>query len=303
MALHDRYRAQVRLLLRLVPFIDSEPCFALKGGTAINLFVRELPRLSVDLDLVYLPMTSRDEALSDIHSSLGRIADAVGEKLGNVHVTRSWKNKEDALRLVVQEGTAQVKIELSPVLRSTVCEPERREVSSHVEDEFGYAEALVLSFPELYAGKICAALDRQHPRDLFDMWLLLKNEGITSDIRKLFLVYLVSHKRPAEELLFPTHRPLDDLFRGEFQGMTRETISLEEIESARSEMLRKIQSSLEEDEKHFLVSFHRNRPEWERLGLSGIENLPAIRWKLHNIGRMPESKMREAASRLEERLW
>lgn len=48
------YRRQVQLLVRVLPLVDTEKCFALKGGTAINLFYRALPRLSVDIDLLYI---------------------------------------------------------------------------------------------------------------------------------------------------------------------------------------------------------------------------------------------------------
>ena len=56
MAFREVYRRQVQLLIRVLPSIAEEACFALKGGTAINLFVRDMPRLSVDIDLTYLPV-------------------------------------------------------------------------------------------------------------------------------------------------------------------------------------------------------------------------------------------------------
>jgi len=58
----DIYRSQVELLLRVLPYVAKEKVFALKGGTAINLFVRDLPRLSVDIDLTYLPFEDRATA-------------------------------------------------------------------------------------------------------------------------------------------------------------------------------------------------------------------------------------------------
>jgi len=61
-----QYRAQVDLLLQTIPFIAEENIFALHGGTAINLFVRDMPRLSVDIDLTYLPIDNRKKALSNI---------------------------------------------------------------------------------------------------------------------------------------------------------------------------------------------------------------------------------------------
>ena len=74
MPVDERYRRQVALLVRTLPFVAEERCFALKGGTAINLFVRDLPRVSVDIDLTYLPVASRDESLRDVDAALRRIA-------------------------------------------------------------------------------------------------------------------------------------------------------------------------------------------------------------------------------------
>jgi hypothetical protein len=62
------------LLIRLIPIIEKEACFALKGGTAINLFVPDFPRLSVDIDLAYLPLESRDLALANVRDAFIPIA-------------------------------------------------------------------------------------------------------------------------------------------------------------------------------------------------------------------------------------
>jgi|SRR5690606_23808280 len=68
------YYKQVQLLVQVLPLLDSEKCFALKGGTAINLFFRELPRLSVDIDLLYLPSEGREESLKNIRAALTRLS-------------------------------------------------------------------------------------------------------------------------------------------------------------------------------------------------------------------------------------
>src|SRR3546814_8488620 len=87
-------------------------------------------------------------------------------------------------------------IEVSPVLRGTVFPPGLRSVSPAVEARFGFAEMQLVSEADLYAGKIAAALDRQHPRDLFDIHFMFANEGISDDLFKAFLIHLVSHPRP-----------------------------------------------------------------------------------------------------------
>src|SRR5260370_18206595 len=74
MAFHETYRKQVALLVRTLPLIAEEACFALKGGTAINLFIRDMPRLSVDIDLTYVPLQPYDTSLAAIDAAMGRIA-------------------------------------------------------------------------------------------------------------------------------------------------------------------------------------------------------------------------------------
>ncbi|MEX5486892.1 nucleotidyl transferase AbiEii/AbiGii toxin family protein [Proteus mirabilis] len=189
------YYKQVQLLIQVLPFVAKQQCFALKGGTAINLFVRDFPRLSVDIDLVYLPMKSRDDALQEICDALDAISSDLKIAFKDIELTEAYRSKRDALRLIVARNGVQIKVELSPVLRGTVYEPKLMEVCASVEDEFGYVKMPVVDLADLYAGKICAALDRQHPRDLFDVKWLLENEGLTDEIRKALLVYLSSHNR------------------------------------------------------------------------------------------------------------
>lgn len=196
----ERYIDQVALLLRAIPQIAPEADFALKGGTAINLFVRDLPRLSVDIDLVYLPVADREASLRAVSDGLDRIAERLEAR--GLKVERHLL--ADGKRLIVHSGGAAIKIEVSPVLRGTVYPPETRTVAAAVEDRFGFAEMQVVSLPDLYAGKIAAALDRQHPRDLFDIHHLLAHGGIDEPLFRAFLIYLVSHPAPSTNSSPPT---------------------------------------------------------------------------------------------------
>ncbi len=78
-----------------------------------------------------------------------------------------------------------------------------------------------LQFQKRVKDEICAALDRQHPRDLFDVKLLLDNEGITDKIRTAFIVYLISHNRPMNELLNPTFQDISHQYTSEFTEINR----------------------------------------------------------------------------------
>jgi len=296
----SHYYRQVQLLLRLIPFVARHDCFALKGGTAINLFVRDFPRLSVDIDLVFLPMMERHEALQTIKHHLETLASTIMTSIDNTRVIRSFQDKADALRLLVERDGVQIKIELSPVLRGTVYEPLVMPVSEAVEEEFGFAEMAVVSFADLYAGKICAALDRQHPRDLFDIKQLLDNEGLTVDLRKAMLVYIISHPRPIAELLRPHFKDISAVYEGEFRNMADQDIPQAELEAAREQLVRLIHTSLTPQERAFLLSFKNRTPDWSLLELSGIDRLPAVRWKLQNLTKMPSEKHVEAYIRLEK---
>lgn len=148
-------------------------------------------------------------------------------------VTSVQANRDDELRVLIRSPQAQIKVEVSPVIRGTVHAPQERDVVTLVEDDFGFASIAVVALPDLYGGKICAALDRQHPRDLFDVMLMLREEGLTREIFEGFLVYLISHRRPISELLIPRWKPFTELFQAEFAGMTREPVTLEQVAATR----------------------------------------------------------------------
>lgn len=292
------YYKQVQLLMQVLPFVAKQACFALKGGTAINLFVREFPRLSVDIDLVYLPIKARDEALDEICEALDVISADLKTAFKDAEITEAYKSKRDSLRLIVARNGVQIKVELSPVLRGTVYEPRLMEVCEAVEEEFGYVEVPVVALADLYAGKICAALDRQHPRDLFDVKWLLDNEGLTDEIRKAFLVYLSSHNRPMAELLKPQYKELSAIYAGEFANMAETDVPLEELVAVRERLVELIHQGLTESEKGFLLSFKSREPDWALLGLDGVSELPAIKWKQINLAKMPENKHKLALEKL-----
>ena len=292
------YYQQAQFLVRILPLVFTEECFALKGGTAINLFIRNLPRLSVDIDLVYLPFNSRADALNEIHQALSRIAENLENTFQGIRVHRSFEDKNDALRLIVSLNNVQIKVELSPVLRGTVFEPEHRMVCDSVEEQFGFVEIPVVSLEDLYGGKICAALDRQHPRDLFDIWQLLSNEGISDTIRKTSLVYIISHPTPISELIDPRLKDITSIFQGEFSGMTVEPVTLQELERSREALIKSRQSGITANEKEFLVSFKNGTPDWTLLELDNIEKLPAVQWKLQNLSRMNPQNKKKALEKL-----
>ncbi|SPJ33592.1 nucleotidyl transferase AbiEii/AbiGii toxin family protein [Kushneria phyllosphaerae] len=301
MPVDARYHEQVRLLVSLLPFLNDEPCFALKGGTAINLFVQPLPRLSVDIDLAYLPLEPRDEALQRCREALGRLSEAFNARLPGVRAELQ-ENRRDELRILVRRERSQVKVEVSPVLRGTLHPPQERDVVGAVEDDYGFAAVQVVSLPDLYGGKICAALDRQHPRDLFDVKLLLDQGGLDRSVFEGFLVYLLGHPRPLNEVINPRFKPLEDVYRQEFVGMAGADIPLQQLEDARHELLTRLSQLMTDEDVRFLLSFKQGAPDWSLLPHNGIDRLPAVRWKLANIQKMHPDKHHESLTLLEEAL-
>ena len=301
MPVSELCRRQVALLVNAIPFVAGETCFALKGGTAINLFVRDMPRLSVDLDLTYLPLAERAASLHEIDAAMRRIADRIARGIGGARVNLAVLERERCVnKLIVRARGVQIKIEVTPVLRGCVYEPDLRPVSRSVEDEFGYAEIQVVSFADLYAGKIVAALDRQHPRDLFDVRDLLATEGIDDDLRKAFIAYLVSHNRPMAEVLSSARRDISDEFARGFNGMSATPVGLDDLIRTREELIRIVVGDMPVAHRHLLLSIKQGKPEWTLLGLPGVERLPAIKWRLANLARMDTGKRAAALARLAE---
>ncbi len=298
MAFSDIYRKQVSLLVRTLPYVAEEPCFALKGGTAINLFIRDMPRLSVDIDLTYLPVEPRSKSLAAISAAMARIKARIQAGIKPTELIEA--GVEGAVtKLFIRADGVQIKIEVTPVLRGCVFEPEMRTVSPQVEEAFGFAEMRVVSFADLYAGKIVAALDRQHPRDLFDVRDLLAHEGLSDELRSAFIVYLLSHGRPMFEVLAPTRKELAGEFARGFAGMTDEPVSLEELSAAREMLIEGIVGNMPDAHRRFLVSFEKGQPEWGLLGVPAAADLPAVKWRQQNLDTLSAAQRAALVENLE----
>ena len=278
------YKAQVDLLLQVLPNIAKKETFALKGGTAINLFVRDMPRLSVDIDLTYLPLDSRTSALNNIQDGLKRIKTNLEKNITGIKVQTVSLNKGTDVKLNCQRNNAQIKIEVNTIKRGNVFPTQLLQVADSVQNEFEkFAATQIVSMTELYVRKICAAIDRQHPRDIFDVKLLLENEGLTDDIWQGFKIGLISHYKPINELLSPIlkdHRPA---FNNQFSGMTSIPFTYEDYIYTREQLVKTIKEKLTEKDKKFLVSFEQGEPDWSLFPIPVLKVLPAVNWKLLNI--------------------
>ena len=262
----------------------------------------------MDIDLAYLLIEVRRSSLHGIEAALQRIGGRIRAAVPSATVNAvSLRTEGTVNRLFVRDSGIQVKIEVTPVLRGCVYEPRDRAVSTGVEERFGFAAMQVLSFADLYAGKLVACLDRQHPRDLFDIAGVLSNEGIDERLRTAFVVYLISHGRPLAELLAPARRELGDEFARGLAGMVETSVALEDLIRTdlirtREEMVTEVVGGMSEEHRTFLASFESGKPDWSLLGVPHARTLPAVRWRMMKLVRLDPGQRADQIGRLERAL-
>ena len=275
--MNQNYIDTVRLLLAIAPAVFESGRFAMKGGTALNLFVQEMPRLSVDIDLVFVDhRPDREAALQVIASELAAVQATLALKGYRAHLPADARG--DDVKLVVSNGVAQVKVEVNVVFRGTALPTEHRSLVGSAQDLFTTDLAVpVLTTPELYGSKLVAAMDRQHPRDIFDVMHMLYRFGWQPAFIDCFVVYLAGHNRPVHEVLFPKIKSLEPTFTNEFTGMTQLRV------------LQELPQQLTRAHRDFLLSLVRGDPDWELMPMPHLRELPAIQWKLMNLSRLKKN--------------
>ncbi|MHA7865203.1 nucleotidyl transferase AbiEii/AbiGii toxin family protein [Flagellimonas marinaquae] len=273
----NNYKQQVSLLLQVLPEVAKEPDFALHGGTAINLFVRDMPRLSVDIDLTYIPIEDRKTSFKNIINGLDNIKTKLEKVLPEATITL----KKETLKLQITTVNAQVKLEVNQINRGVMSETVTLPLCEKTQEEFdAFCAVPVVPLGQLYGGKICAALDRQHPRDLFDVKYMMENEGFTDEIKKGFLLFLLSSNRPLHEMLHPNFIDQRKTLLNQFEGMSPEPFTYGDFEKIRKGLIKEIHQNLTDEDKEFLLSFGNGNPIWD---IYDFERFPAVQWKLQNL--------------------
>lgn len=239
-----------------------------------------MPRLSVDIDLQYIYIDDRKTAFTNINNAIHRIVN----NLNYVQIDAEiQKGANDICKIICSNEITSIKIEPNYVIRGCITPPEFMQNSLKVQETYGFATINVLSFGELFGGKICAALDRQHPRDLFDVKYLLNHEGVISNVKNGFLVYLLSHNHPPHEILKPNIQDRELIFAKEFVGMCEENFHYEDHLEVLQILINKINEAFTERDKEFLISFFSCTPKWELINIKKTNELPAIKWKMQNL--------------------
>lgn len=301
-AVKKEYKDTVALLIEVAPTVFAGGEFALKGGTALNLFVRDMPRLSVDIDLVYPSYeVPRDEALKQISGALARAKDKFVKS--GFKVAQSGSSSEEA-QLQINRGSLTVKVEANYVFRGTVL-PIGEKILVNAAQQAFKVELTVpsLDTDELYGSKLVAFFDRQHPRDIFDVRELLLHGTVTDRMRQCFVVYLAGHNRPIHEVLSGRAKDIEAEFINNFEGMTTQPISLKDLLAVRESVFASLPASLNDEERSFLMSIAKADPRWDVMPFRHLRQLPALQWKLHNLQQLRDKnrkKFDEQGALLEE---
>jgi hypothetical protein len=297
------YTDTVRLLLEIAPEVFRAECFAMKGGTALNLFVQDMPRLSVDIDVVYVKhRVAREEALAEIGRELG----ALRQRLRDRGITvEEIKAVGDETKLFARRGRQEVKIEVNHVFRGTLLPTESRALVPTASSLFTTSLTVpTLAVAELYGSKLVAAMDRQHPRDFFDVHGMYQQFGLRPDIVECFVGYLAGHNRPVHEVLFSRDLDMTSAYENEFEGMAREPIALVDLLAVRERLRRELRTALTDAHRRFLLGLVAGAPAWELMSCRHLAELPAVQWKLRNLAKLRESnpaKFKLQADELQKR--
>jgi len=280
---NSNYQKQVALLIRVIPEIALDTRFALHGGTAINLFDRNMPRLSVDIDLTYIPIEDRETSFNNISAALIKIKERIENRLQGSRV----EHKVDTHKLLVSYDEAMIKIEVSQIVRGLLGAVTEKILCEKAQIKYdAFCAINIVSNGQLYGGKICAAMDRQHPRDIFDVKQLLKDEGFNKEVKEGFLFRLLSADRSIQDVLFPNLQEHRLAMMNQFTGMSDELFTYEEYEQVRETMVKKVQGSLTAEDKFFILAFKNGSPDWS---IYNFESYPSIQWKLLNLEKIKSS--------------
>ena len=233
------YEKQTRLLVQILSDVLIDDRIALYGGTAINMFYRDLPRYSIDIDLKYLPIENREESLGNIKKILFDIKERLEGKFDYLKIRH--QTEIDAGKLFVfpkDDQGAQVKIEINTVSRGNLFPIKKMTLSHEVQKRFKINTSVnCLDREEIFGSKVCAALNRQHPRDLFDIKILFKEGGLTEKIKQSFILNLISDTRPFHEILDPKLQDISKNHENHFKGMALSDTSLDDLLEARRRLI------------------------------------------------------------------
>jgi len=296
--MNKMYRQQVELLLRIIPTLEEVDSFAIHGGTAINLYILDLPRYSVDIDVTYTPIKSREESFTEIRKNLTIIKEKVKTVVPDIVIT------EKPNKIYCTQKGVMVKIEVSGTKRGLIDPALLRPLCNAAQNEFETAnKARIVSLSQLYGGKIAAALDRQHPRDLFDVKLMFDFITNFEQIKRGFFYSLLGSDRPIIESLHPNRVDHQETLVKQFAGMTKIPFSYDDYEETREKLVDFINSNLSREDKAFLIAFEAGEDLSPYTEYQEYLHFPSVEWKMLNISKLKKinpTKHRKSVENLED---
>lgn len=286
--MRDKYKKQVALLTRIMPSVYRIKEFAVHGGTAINLFHKNLPRYSVDIDITYIPVQDRATSLRNINDRLLEVKRNLEKTIPGIVVVP----KPNVWKLLCTLGDATVKIEVNGTKRGIIGDTMDMPLCDKAKEEFSMGcKARTVSFSQLYGGKITAALSRQHPRDLFDCKYM--NINSFEEIKDGFMLCLLGSDKPIIESLQPNEIDQTDALERQFEGMSNIAFSYEDYKLARLQLVKMVREGLTVNDKKFLLSFEKGCPDWNLCCAGDLSIYPSVQWELLNIRNLKEHNIQK----------
>jgi len=288
-------------LTDILAYINTNPimkdCLALKGGTAINLTVFDLPRLSVDIDLDYCATDSRDEMLRTREAITADLKIFLASEDYTLSPLSKNRHSLDSFVLLYRNrGNMRdnIKIEINYSLRSHIFTPEQRKIRSSltVDDQLVLAVRPI----ELFAAKINALLSRAAVRDLFDTYNMIITKLFNTEQLLLLRKCIVFYTAVSQEQI-PEHYSFEGIEAATLRRIKTDLlpviqksvhIDLENMKETVKEFLKQL-LQLTDGEQQFLALFREKSYQPELLFsdtgiLNNIAHHPMIEWKLQNHG-------------------
>lgn len=293
--MNEIYRRQVGLLIRIMPLVFKIKDFAVHGGTAINLFHRNLPRYSVDIDITYVPITDRESSLKAINSHLSCLKMAIEKAVPGIRVF----HKSEVWKLMCIKDGVSVKIEVNGTKRGIIGDVDTINLCERARKEFGVTcYANIVPWSQLYGGKVVAALSRQHPRDLFDCRGITINDFIA--VKDGFMLCMLGSDKPIVESLNPNPIDQKEALGNQFEGMTDESFNYNDYQDSRANLIEVVNAGLTEVDKEFFISFEDGAPDWNKCCAGNLNRFPSVKWKLQNIAKLKSHNLTKHKESIEK---
>lgn len=283
------------VLLNLLNEFSGHPrisrVYALKGGTALNIFWFNFPRLSVDLDFNYIGSPDRAVMLEQrdmLENQIRRVTEAAGIRVDHIakyHAGGKWRLRSPS----ALGGNMSVELDLNYLMRVPVWEPTFRE--SAVLDEEFKTKCLCIDIHELFAGKIKALLERSAARDLFDVYMLASGSGTvdTEKLRKNVILFGITSNVDWRNIDYRTINAISaERFNIELEELVIEDLNFEKMKKTVKSYLDTL-FQYNADEVTFLNKFLDDGVFEPQLLFRDAEKAdkirqhPAVLWKLKNL--------------------